>query len=125
MGFRIVKPRRFFVQRDVQMLVRAFPSESVTITRARRTYSSGGQQRLVYDPIFMGEALVVPATGDVQDFGLGQVENKHPKILIAGTRDIQQGDFVLLAGRRYQVMFEPNAWHGFTLLNLAQWEQGS
>lgn len=125
MGFRAMRPRRFFVQRDIQMLVRTFPSETVTVQRGTRTYSAGGQQRWTYATIFFGEALVVPATGDVQDFGLGQVENKAPKILIPGTRDIRQGDFVILAGRTYQITFEPNWWHGFLLLTLAQWQQGS
>ena len=126
MGMRAIRPRRFYVQRDIQMLVRTFPSERVVITRGGEPiYGEYGE---IIDwtaiPVFDGEALVIPADGSVADYGLGQVENKNPQILVPGTRDIQQGDFVVLADRRYQVEFEPNHWHGFVVVRLEQYQQG-
>lgn len=123
---RAVKPRRWAVQRDIQMLIRTFPSEAIVIFRGVREY--GPLNQIVRwnetNIIFRGEALVIPATGTVADYGLGQVENMQPQILISGHRDIQQGDFVKLQGRKYQVEFAPNPWHAFTLVKLAQFQQG-
>ena len=118
---------RWFVQRDIQMLVRTFPSETIVIRRGRRIFPGGGlgQQKWVYDIVYMGEALVIPAGGEVADYGLGQVENKNPLLLISGNRDIAQGDFVTLQGRSYQVEFEPDHWNAFLQVKLAQHQQGT
>lgn len=126
MGYRAKKPFRWFVQRDIQVLIRTFPSEWVSIYRGRRLSGNVGQNLGwgVGTLIYQGEALVIPADGSVADYGLGQVENKNPQILVSGTRAFEQGDFVELAGRKYQVEFEPNWWHGFSLLRLEQFQQG-
>ncbi len=123
---RAVKPRRWAVQRDIQMLLRTFPSETITVFRGVRTYGGLGQITGWNETniVYRGEALVIPATGTVADYGLGQVENLQPQLLISGNRDIQQGDFVRLKGLKYQVEFQPNAWRAFLQVKLAQYQQG-
>ena len=118
---RAVKPRRWAVQRDIQGLIRTFPSQTVVIFRGTRIYGDLGEV-LGFDQtiVYRGEALLIPATGTVADYGLGQVENLMPQLLVSGTRDIEQGDFVELEGRTYQVEFPPNAWHAFTQIKLKQ-----
>jgi hypothetical protein len=124
---RAIKPRRWFVQRDIQMLIRTFPSESIAVFRGVRTFGSLGQTVRWNETniVYRGEALVIPATGAVADYGLGQVENKNPQLLISGNRDIEQGDFVRYQNRKYQVEFEPNHWHAFLQITLAQFQQGA
>lgn len=119
---RAVKPRPSFVRREIQVLIRTFPSVFVTITRNIKTYLYG-QQRMVPVTVFSGEVLVIPASGTVERYGLGQVENTQPQILVAGKRDIQQGDFVVMAGVVYQVEFAPAYFDGFMTLRLAQYQQ--
>jgi len=108
------------------MLIRTFPSETISVFRGVRTYGSLGQIVLWNEAnvVFRGEALVIPADGSVADYGLGQVENLNPQLLIPGTRDIQQGDFVRYQNRKYQVEFAPNNWQGFLAIKLAQYQQG-
>ncbi len=120
---RAVKLRPWQVQKQVQALIRSYGSTTAVIERARRTFSELKQQRMVMDTVYRGEALFVPASGDVAIFGLGQVENKQPVLIVAGKRDIQQGDFVTHEKRRYQVEFEPTYFEAYTLLKLKQWEQ--
>lgn len=123
---RAIKPRRWAVQRDIQMLVRTFPAVTIVIFRGQRIYDNGevvgwDESHIVY----RGEALKIPATGTVADYGLGQVENLAPQLLISGDRDIQQADFVRLDGRLYQVEFPPNPWRAYTQVKLKQYEQGA
>ncbi len=123
---RAIKPRRWGVQRDIQMLIRTFPNETIVVTRGTRTYDDlGSVMGWDYAIVYRGEALVIPATGTVADYGLGQVENVQPQLLVPGQRDIQQGDFVDLKGRTFQVEFPPNPWHAFTQIKLKQYEQGA
>jgi len=122
---RAIKPRRWGVQRDIQMLIRTFPSEAIVVFRGKRTYGGLGQTTGWNEThiVYRGEALVIPATGTVASYGLGQVENLQPQLLVSGDRDIQQGDFVRLKGRKYQVEFQPNAWRAFLQIKLTQYQQ--
>lgn len=134
--FRGWRPPLWYVQRDISILIRSFPSGRVVITRPRQvTQSDFGEPAEEYDPVFTGEALFVPAGGTVARYGLGQVEEDKPRMLIAGWHDVQQGDMLtvsqLLPGgrgwtppRRYQVLYAPVFWHGFIDLTLENYEQG-
>ena len=134
--FRGWRPPLWFVQRDIAILIRSFPSGRITITRPRIiTTSEFGEPEEVFESVFVGEGLFVPAGGTVARYGLGQVEEDQPHLLVAGHHDIQQGDMVtiqqLLPGgrgwtppRRYQVLYPPPYWHGFRDLTLENFEQG-
>lgn len=111
------------VQQIMQALIRSFEGRVVVIERSRKTYNRLGQQVMGWGVVYRGEALVVPATGDVATYGLGQVENKTPVLLVAGKRDIKQGDFLTVESRRYQVEFDPTWFESFMVLKLKQWEQ--
>lgn len=120
---RAVKPRQYMVQKQIQALIRTFEAKTVQIERARRTFNTLKQEVMAFDTVYRGEALIVPATGDVALYGLGQVESKNPVLLVAGKRDIRQGDYVTLDGRRYQVEFDPTWFQAAMILKLKQWEQ--
>lgn len=124
---RAVKPSRARVQQDVQLLIRTFPSVYVQITRASRTYGGRfGAQTVGSDPVvYQGEALVIPAGASVNLYGLGQVESKNHQVLIAGHRDVQQGDLLTWEGKRYQVSQAPDPWRAFTLVTLQLFEQAA
>lgn len=124
MAFRASKVKTHLAQKQVQALIRSFDPITVQIERAVRTFAPLKQQVMHFDIVYRGEALEIPATGAVTTFGMGQVENKQPRLMIAGKRDIRQGDFVTLHDRRYQVEFEPGWFNqSYTLITLNQWEQ--
>lgn len=137
--FRGQRPPRFYVQRDIQILVRSFPSERLVIFRLGPGETSGasldlGELRFPEIVVFNGEALFIPASGTVQRFGLGEVEEENPRILLPGWHDIQQGDRVrraqMLPGGRfgesrlYTVLYQPNPWYSFTHITLQNFGQG-
>lgn len=108
-----------FIRRDIQTLIRTFPSETITITRATPgTWNDLGDHTPGAAIIYLGEALVIPAGGTVNVLGLGQVEDKNPRLLISGSWPIEQGDEVILAHRRYTVAFEPDHWQSFLHITL-------
>jgi len=132
--FRGLRAPRWFVQRDIHALVRSFPSERLTIVRPT-TVVSGMETTTVDTVVFVGEALFIPQGGEVKRFGLGQVEEDRPYILVPGNHDIRQGDMVtrsqMLPGgvgweppRRYQILYPPNHWQAFTVCTLNNFEQG-
>jgi hypothetical protein len=116
------RPPRFYVQRDIQILVRSFPSERLQVFRLGEPRTSGatldlGEVTYPEVTVFNGEALFIPAGGTVARYGLGEVEEDTPQVLIPGWHDIQQGDRVrrqqMLPGGRfseprlYVVMYAP------------------
>lgn len=109
------------IRREIQTLIRTFPSETVRVTRrGGGTWNSEGDQTPDEVEIYRGEALVAPAGGMVTILGLGQIESKQPQMLISGSWPIEQGDTVLWGGRRYLVSFDPDYWQAFLLLTLQQ-----
>lgn len=116
------------VQRDIQMLVRTFPSERIKIWRhsARPdAVDDYGQPTYDEETVYIGEALFSDASGSVSRYGLGQVEEEKPMILIPGKRDIQPGDFFRRAGKLYQIQYAPDHWPGFTVGTVVRFEQGT
>jgi len=118
-----IKLSKAAIQQTLQLLIRTFDSRSVTVERATKTYSALKQQQLGMSTVYRGEALMVPAGSSVEVYGLGQVENASVQLLIVGRRGIQQGDFVTLDGKRFQIRDAPVWWHGYTTVALKQWEQ--
>lgn len=109
------------VRRDIQTLIRTFPAQAVTITRRTPgTWNTDGDETPGTMIVYQGEALVIPAGGTVQLLGLGQFEVKTPRLLISGSWPVEQGDAVVLDGRRYEVEFEPDHWQAFLLVTLQQ-----
>jgi len=137
--FRPKRAPRWYVQRDIQILVRSFPSERLVVHRLAEESVAGGTIDLgevtyLEDPVFDGEALFIPRGGVVARYGLGEVEEDKPQVLIPGWHDIQQGDRVrripmLPDGsegttRLYTVHEAPDPWHGFTHVILENYGQG-
>lgn len=134
--FRGQRPPRWFIQRDIHMLVRSFPSERVRIFRYGDIVSTDPLGQPVYAEVevFNGEALYIPETGEVARYGLGQVEEDQPRLLVPGWHPIKQGDFVTrqerLPGggfgdaRPYQVEYPPDHWHAYSVIVLANFGQG-
>lgn len=109
------------IRREIQTLIRTFPSEPITITRRTGgTWNAEGDETPGTAIIYKGEALVIPAGGNVTVLGLGQLEVKQPRVLISGSYPVAQGDELVLHGRRYLVEFEPDHWQAFLLLTLSQ-----
>lgn len=130
---------RFYVQRDIQALVRSFPNERLVVFRLGGAQTSGdtldlGEVTYPEITVFNGEALFIPAGGTVSRYGLGEVEEDKPQVLIPGWHDIQQGDRVrrsqMLPGGRftqprlYTVLYAPNVWYSFSHLTLENFGQG-
>jgi hypothetical protein len=134
---RTVSVPRWRAQADIDALVRSFPSERIRVFRpVTASYTRFLQREATEQPVFDGKALFVQAGGDVRRFGLGQVEEENPKILLAGWQDIDQGDMVrhlqLLPGGRgyrparlYRVRYAPDPWHAWMLVQLEQYQQGT
>ncbi len=134
--FRAANIPRWYVQQSIQALIRTFPSERLRIFRhgAITGVDGLGQQTYAETVVFEGEALYIPETGDVARYGLGQVEEDKPRMLVSGWHPIMQGDFVTrqerLPGgafgdpRPYQIEYPPNHWHAFTVITLANYGQG-
>lgn len=139
--FRGQRAPRFYVQRDIQILVRSFPSERLVVFRLGEptvaevgTDINMGEPTYAEIPVFNGEALFIPAGGSWARYGLGEVEEEQPQILIPGWHDIRQGDRVrrrqMLPGGRfmeprlYVVKYQPDPWHSFTHITLENYGQG-
>lgn len=121
---RVIKPRLPQVHREIQTIIRTFPNRAVTIERSVRSFSSTtGQKRLGLTTVYAGEALVIPAGAVIRQLPMGQIETLHPQLLVAGERNIQQGDFVTLDGKRFQVDGVENVWKVFLMVRLVPWEQ--
>lgn len=110
--------KQTIVQRDIAAIVRAFPSEPVHIWRPTRVYGTMGQQELTEETLYIGQALLIPAGGQVLLQPIGQVANLSPQLLLVGTWPIIQGDLVRVQGKVYTISFTPSIWHGYTLLSL-------
>ena len=112
--------RRWAVQQLVHRLTRTFPTVRVELTRPTLTFDANGQQ--VEEPVvvYHGEALLAEQGGEVRVYGLGQTEQQSLMLLIAGDRDIRQGDRLVFAGRTYVVSDQPNVWHAFRHVRLEQ-----
>lgn len=136
--FRGLRPPRWFVQRDIQILVRSFPSEHMVIFRQAADASSVndlGEPVYPETVVFDGEALFIEAGGSVARFGLGEVEEDKPQMLVPGWYDIQQGDrvrrYTLLpdgeetVARIYLVSYAPKPWQNFCHIVLENFGQGA
>jgi hypothetical protein len=118
--------RKSEIIRDIQGLIRTYPSEVVTILRGVPVYNDLGEldpNSSQTTPIYKGEVLIVPVSGAVQRYGLGQVENLNDTILVSGKRDIRQGDYVIIKGRIFQITNAPSFLNAFMWLNITQVSQ--
>lgn len=128
MTMRAVRIPQHRVQRDVQMLVRSFPSERITVWRNSTRPTSVddyGQPNFSRSIVFEGEALFSDASGNVTRYGLGQVEEEKPMVLFPGEHDIRPGDFFERAGKLYQIDYAPDHWPGFTPATVRLYQQGT
>jgi len=135
--FRPQKPPRWYVQRDIAILVGSFPSEHIRITRRTGVSSVSATGQPVYGiaVIFEGKALVAPKDGTLERIGIGQIEQDNPVLLIPGFHDIRQGDFLLRGepepdgseapARLYIVTFNADAWHAFSVVTMRNYRQGT
>jgi hypothetical protein len=127
---------RFFaedVQHDIEGIIRTFDAISLVVRRGTDVWVDGESTK-TYAIVYQGEALIRPGSGTVDRYGLGQVENLDLVVLIAGTTDIRQGDFVTLNDhgyvaqgpirvREFRVQNNPRWLGAFTQLELKQHEQ--
>lgn len=135
--FRGLRPPGWFVQRDIQILTRSFPSEHMVIFRRALDASEVtdlGEPIYPETTVFDGEALFIEAGGSVARFGLGEVEEDKPQMLIPGWHDVQPGDrvrrYMLLptgeeaVRRLYTVSYAPKPWFNFCHITLENFGQG-
>lgn len=120
---RIMKPRASAISRSVQTLIRTFRPKHVVIERATRTFSALGQETKTMEPVYAGEAYDIATGGSVSLYGAGQQETQQHTLLVNGKRDVQQGDFVTLEGRRFIVNDQPNRMETYLVIRLTQYEQ--
>jgi hypothetical protein len=117
---------RAHVKREIRALIRSFPNKvAILVRRPRQVFSDMGEQRETeYDVVYEGEALIRAGTGTAEGYGLGTVENLSLVGLINGVVNIRQADIVSVNdGRDYEVMFQPDYFAAFTLLQLTQRSQ--
>jgi hypothetical protein len=114
-------------QQQVLQQARTFYAERIRVWRAGAIISTDplGEPQYSEVVLFDGEAKFIPASGEVKRFGLGQVEEVNPKLLIPGRWPIAQGDFFRYKGVLYQVTFQPYYFTGYTLCNVKRYEQGT
>jgi hypothetical protein len=115
------------VQRDIQMLVRTFPSQRLRIFRRSdrpTAVDDYGQPSYTETTVYWGEVLFSDASGTVTRYGLGQVEEEKPILLIPGKRDVRPGDFFRRDDVLYQIQHAPAYWPGFTSGTVVKYEQG-
>lgn len=127
MTTRAVRIPRQQIQRDIQMLVRSFPSERITVWRNSAqpvSVDQYGQPSYGRAVVFEGEALFSDASGNVTRYGLGQVEEEKPMVLFPGKHDIRPGDFFERQNKLYQIDFAPDHWPGFTPATVHLYQQG-
>jgi hypothetical protein len=121
-------PRRLptsLITQAVQTLIRTFPSRTVRVTRLTGYTYNAGKMRSgpIETVIYEGEALFIPAGGNVLQLGQGMIEEKDPRLMIAGSWPIQQRDRVVVDGVLYEVATDTNRWNAFVLLKLRQVQQ--
>lgn len=115
------KPPRSFIAQRIQMLVRSFPSETVTITRPVKGLTAGKTSTIIDENIiYQGEALWIPSGGTVEVLGLGKFVTAEPRLMLTGTRDIRQGDRMEHDGREYEIANVQNRWNAFMIFKLTQ-----
>lgn len=125
MAYRGKRVTALGVKRSINQMMDLFPKEQVRVVRLRSSFSETGEQvesdrTLLYE----GEALVRPAGGDTEGYGLGTVENLSLVILIMGVHGFAQGDIVTVNdGREYEIDLPPTHFRAFTQLNLQQRSQ--
>jgi hypothetical protein len=125
MAYRGRRVTALQVKRDINRMMDLFPKQQVRVARLRDVFSDTGEQAsdertLLYE----GEALVRPASGDTEGYGLGTVENLSLVILIMGVHGFAQGDVVTVNdGREYEIDLPPKHFNAFTQLNLQQRSQ--
>jgi hypothetical protein len=112
------------VKREINRMMDLFPKQQVRVKRLLDVYTDTGVQTTAATLLYEGEALVRPASGETEGYGLGTVENLSLVILILGIFDLRQGDIVTVNdGREYEVDFPPHHMNAFTILNLQQRSQ--
>ncbi|HET9562687.1 MAG TPA: hypothetical protein VFP01_11305 [Propionibacteriaceae bacterium] len=112
------------VKREINRMMDLFPKQQVRVKRLLDHYTDTGVQTTAATLVYEGEALVRPASGDTEGYGLGTVENQSLVIVINGIFDMKQGDIVTVNdGREYEVDFPPHHMNAFTVLNLQQRSQ--
>ena len=74
--------------------------------------------------LFSPKEAIEAAGGTVEVKGLGLVESQDPRLMVAGERDIRQGDrFDRLEGCdtvSYEITYAQDRWHAFTICKLRQ-----
>jgi len=124
MAYRGARVTVLQVKRDIHLLMEKFPKLEVIVSRFTDTFTDTGAHARTQRKVYEGPALVRPASGDVEGYGLGTVENQSLVILINGLFDMAQGDLVTINdGREYEVDFPPRHFNAFTVLNLGQRSQ--
>jgi hypothetical protein len=124
-AFRGKRFQPLTLKREINRLMDIFPKTQIRVERLTEKFSDTGSRlpdarTLVYE----GEALVRPASGDTEGYGLGTVENVSLVILVNGMFDLRQGDVVTVNdGREYEVDFPPHHFQAFTVLQLDQRSQ--
>jgi hypothetical protein len=104
--------------------MRTFLTTYVRIKRQRSEYNEYGEMVPTFDSVYAGKALVRPAGGTTEGYGLGTVENYKLVVLINGTFNIRQADIVTINdGREYEVMYPPVFFESYTELRLDQRSQ--
>lgn len=123
----IRKPPRHFIARSIQGLIRFFPSRTVRVVRVIGWTMT--PQKTRKDPIeqviYHGEALFIPAGGQVQVLGLGLYEEQAPRLMVPQHRPIQPGDKLTVDGNIYEIMNTQDRWNTFVIAKLRQFQQGS
>lgn len=123
-AFRGKRFQPLHVKREINRVMDLFPKQQVRVKRLLEQYSDTGVQTTASTLLYEGEALVRPASGETEGYGLGTVENLSLVILILGIFDLRQGDIVTVNdGREYEVDFPPHHMNAFTILNLQQRSQ--
>jgi hypothetical protein len=108
MGRRIKKFPRQQVIRDIQGIVRTFPSSFVAIERAGYVQDPDtGEQFKVLVIIWQGELHIRRVTATVQRLEMGQILTDTFAILVPGEHDIREGDFVRILENPYWATNHP------------------
>lgn len=125
MAWRFGRQNRLNVRRTIEELNRMFIPNYIRVKRRRFEYNDYGEQVPTFDTIYRGQALVRPAGGTSETYGLGTVENYDLVVLINGDFDIRQSDVVTINdGREYEVMYPPKFFDGsFIEMRLKQRSQ--
>ncbi len=124
MAWRHGHPNRLNIMRDVQGVHRMFRPTYVRVKRLKLIFDNTGSQVEAFVSIFDGDALVRPASGTTETYGLGTVENYKLVMMIRGDWGFRQGDIVTINdGREYEVQFPPVWFDTFTTLQLDQRSQ--